>query len=61
MTKRAGRIDENDPDQLVRLALAALFTTAAIARGAEPNTMLATDSVTCANALVDAVASRDAP
>jgi hypothetical protein len=56
MTKRASeRIDPENIDQLVRLALTALFTTAAIARGAEINTMLASSCATCANAVVDAV------
>jgi hypothetical protein len=51
----AGRIDPENLDQLITLALAALFTTAAIARGAEISTSLTRACANCAKAVVDSV------
>jgi hypothetical protein len=50
-------IDVNDSDQVIRLALGALFTAVAIARGArDPLTDIAQSAVVCADALMDAAA-----
>lgn len=58
----ARRIDIENDDQTILLALSALFTAVAIARGDSPGTSLAVTSVQCANALIDAaVAKPDKP
>lgn len=50
----ASRIDVENPDQIIVLALSALFTAVAIARGIGANAELARASVDCANALINA-------
>lgn len=55
------RINVDDPDQVILLTLAALFTGIAIARGMAPLPELAQDSVAIARALIDAVLTAPAP
>ena len=50
-------IDFDDREQIVRLALASLFTSIVIARGDEVNTELAARCVRCVDALIDVVAA----
>jgi hypothetical protein len=52
------RIDFEDREAVVRLALASLFTSIAIARGDTPSPELAGKCVYCVDALLDAVAAK---
>lgn len=62
---QARRIDIDNPDQVVLLALSALFAAVSIARGDSARmgaAAIARSSVECANALIDAaVAKPDKP
>lgn len=58
MAKAASRIDYDDREQVVRLALASLFTSIAIARGFEATTELAAKCARCADALIESVAEK---
>lgn len=61
--KAAALIDVNDSDQMIRLALGALFITTAIARGISADLLeIAPAMIRVADALMDAAArARDAP
>lgn len=48
------RIDVQNEDQIILLALSALFTVAHILRDNSPSRMIAQQSVECAKALIDA-------
>jgi hypothetical protein len=50
-------IDFNNPEQVVRLALASLFASIAIARGDAPSTELVDKCVYCVDALLTATAA----
>jgi hypothetical protein len=52
---KPSRIDYHDREQVVRLGLAALFTSIAIARGDQPTSDLAKKCVVCVDALLDAI------
>jgi len=62
---KPGRINVEDPDQVILLALSALFAAVSIARGDSartPAAAIARASLECANALIDAaVAKPDKP
>jgi len=56
------RIDVDNVDEVILLALAALFTAVAIARGAvHPLNEVAKGCVTCADELIDAVVAKRKP
>jgi hypothetical protein len=52
---KPSRIDFDDREQVVRLGLAALFTTIAIARGDQPTRELAKKCIVCVDALLDTI------